>query len=73
MAYLMSEQPEDNPFQGGAPNMARSDIRPLVRAQLLDLRDDARAADRRVDHRVTSAHLVDVIARIDAILEGSDG
>ena len=73
MEYLMTEQPEGNPFQGGAPDMARSDIRPLVRAQLLELRDDAEAAERRIDHRVSSAHLADVLARIDAILEATEG
>ncbi|MEQ9401551.1 MAG: zinc-dependent metalloprotease [Longimicrobiales bacterium] len=70
MEYLMTEQPSGNPFQGAAPNMDRSDIRPLVRAQLVDLRDDVDRASRRVQHRVTRAHLVDVMARIDAILEG---
>ncbi|MEQ8329296.1 MAG: zinc-dependent metalloprotease [Longimicrobiales bacterium] len=70
MEYLMTEQPSGNPFQGAAPDMDRSDIRPLVRAQLVDLRDDVDRASRRVQHRVTRAHLVDVMARIDAILDG---
>lgn len=72
MAYLMTEQPSGNPFQGPAPDMSRSDIRPLVRAQLVDLRADADRASRRVDHRVSRAHLQDVVARIDELLEGSN-
>jgi Met-zincin/Domain of unknown function (DUF5117)/Domain of unknown function (DUF5118) len=68
MEYLMTEQPEGNRFQGAAPNLARSEIRPLVRAQLTDLRDDIESADRRIRHRVTSAHLADALVRIDSIL-----
>jgi uncharacterized protein DUF4953/uncharacterized protein DUF5117/uncharacterized protein DUF5118 len=68
MEYLMTEQPEGNRFRGAAPNLARSEIRPLIRAQLTDLRDDVESADRRIRHRVTSAHLADALVRIDAIL-----
>ena len=70
MATLMSEQPSSNPFQGPAPNMDRSDIRPLIRAQLTSLRRDAERAERRVRHRETKAHLADVVERIRVLLEG---
>ena len=30
-------------------------------------------AERRIRHRVTEAHLMDVVSRIDAILEGGEG
>ena len=73
MEYLMTEQPEGNAFQGPAPEMSRSDMRPLIRAQLIELRADVVAADRRIRHRVTSAHLVDVANRIDRILEAEEG
>ncbi len=72
MESLMTEQPTGNPFQGQAPVMDRSDIRPLVRAQLIDLRADAQRAAARVSHRVTRAHLRDVVARIDDLLEGGN-
>ena len=68
MRYLMEEEPTSNPFQGAAPDLDRSDIRPLVRAQLVDLRDDVESAERRMRHRVTEAHLQDVLSRIDDIL-----
>ncbi len=73
MVYLMTEQPASNQFQGQAPSMSRSDIRPLVRAQLVDLRGDVERAADRVGDRVTWAHLQDVIVRIDDILEGGRG
>lgn len=73
MEMLMTVQPEGNPFQGPAPNMARSDIRPLIRAQLTSLREDVTSAERRIRHRVSRAHLNDVLVRIDAILEAEAG
>jgi hypothetical protein len=71
--YLMTEEPASNPFFGPAPDVSRSDIRPLLRAQLVGLREDAERASRRVRHRVTQAHLVDVLQRIDGVLEGGNG
>ena len=52
---------------------SRSDIRPLVRAQLADLRDEVERAAGRIGDRVTRAHLQDVMMRIDDILEGNGG
>ncbi|MFT5435068.1 MAG: hypothetical protein ACI9OJ_005785, partial [Myxococcota bacterium] len=69
LQYLMTEQPESNRFQGPAPAMNRSDVRPLVRAQLVDLRTEAERAARRIRDRVTQAHLRDVVARINTILD----
>lgn len=66
---IMTEQPTGNPFQGAAPQMARSDIRPLLRAQLVALKADVEGAERRIRHRVSDAHLADVIVRIDTILD----
>ena len=72
---LMTEQPASNAFQGPAPAMGRSDVRPLLRAQLTDLRRDVERASRRIRHRVTQAHLQDILIRIDAILDddGEEG
>jgi hypothetical protein len=69
VAFLMTEEPTSNQFQGPAPSVSRSDIRPLLRAQLRDLRADVDRASRRVRHRATRAHLEDVLVRIDEILE----
>lgn len=70
---LMTEQPTGNAFQGAAPDLSRSDTRPLIREQLRELRTDVEAARRRIRHRVTQAHLADVLTRIDAILEPQEG
>jgi hypothetical protein len=70
---LMTEEPTSNSLSGPAPNVSRSDIRPLLRAQLHDLREDVERATRRIRHRVTAAHLADVLERIDVILEGARG
>lgn len=72
MTELLGEQPEGNAFQGAAPDLSRSDIRPLIRAQLVDLREDTEAASRRIRHRVTAAHLADVLSRIDDALEARE-
>jgi hypothetical protein len=34
-----------------------------------DLRNNVESAERRIRHRVTSAHLADILARIDVILD----
>jgi hypothetical protein len=72
LAYLMTEQPAGNAFQGAAPDLSRGDVRPLVRALLLDLRADVEGAARGTRHRLTQAHLQDVMVRIDAILESKE-
>ncbi len=73
MEYLMDEQPEGTGFQGPAPDLSRSDTRPLIRAQLVELRDDIAGAERRIRHRVSEAHLADLLVRIDAILAVQEG
>ncbi|HUP19654.1 MAG TPA: zinc-dependent metalloprotease [Gemmatimonadota bacterium] len=66
---LMTEEPGSNPFQGQAPNIGRSDIRPLARAQLRSIQADARTAAGRTGEAVARAHLLDIVDRIAAILE----
>lgn len=70
---LMTVELESSPFAGPAPALDRSDIRPLVRAQLRTIDDDAGSALLRVRDRLTRAHLEDVRARIQAILDGEGG
>jgi hypothetical protein len=72
VAYLMSEEPTSNAFQGPAPDVSRSDVRPLLRAQLGALRDEVERAVRRIRHTATRAHLEDVLVRIDRVLEAED-
>ncbi len=57
------------PAAANRANTAMSDIRPLARAQLVDLRAAASRAARGGRDRLARAHLLDVIERIDAVLE----
>ncbi|MGE0439087.1 MAG: zinc-dependent metalloprotease [Gemmatimonadales bacterium] len=70
--FLMAEElpTAANPFfnQGPPPSIGRSDMRPLVRAQLVRLRSRAGAAARTGD-AVQRAHWADLAERIDAILD----
>jgi hypothetical protein len=66
---LMTEQPSPSPIAGGTVDLTRSDVRPLLRRQLVELRDDARGALLRVRQRITRSHLEDLIARIDELLD----
>lgn len=61
---------EESPGGGRAEvDLGRSDIRPLVRAQLRDLRAEARRGARSAGDRMTRVHLEDVAARIDGMLK----
>jgi hypothetical protein len=72
MAYLMGrEAPDEQPPEGPSGAVIRqSDIRPFVRGQLTQLREEARGAVRGAPDRATRYHLEDVVARITWILEG---
>ncbi len=74
LAFLMEDQESTGGGGGGpggggnATNVLRSDIRPLVRAQLNTVRADADAAGS--SDEMTRYHLEDIVARIDDILDG---
>ncbi|MBK37039.1 MAG: zinc-dependent metalloprotease [Gemmatimonadetes bacterium] len=72
LAFLMEDQePPGNGSNGtgttSSTNVLRSDIRPLVRAQLNALRAEAEAAGS--SDEMTLYHLEDVVARIDDVLD----
>ncbi len=72
LEYLMTEDVEASPSGFGsrtAVDVSQSDIRPLVRGQLEELREAATRAAGRVGDTVTRYHLNDVVARIDRILD----
>jgi hypothetical protein len=69
--FLMTQEPSANPFLGSV-DVSRSDARPLLRRELGALRADADSAAGRAGDPVTRAHLEDLVARIDMILEESD-
>jgi hypothetical protein len=69
LGTLMTEEPRVVPFLGAAPSLARSDVRPLVRAQLRLIRTEAVSASRRAPDAVSRAHLEDLAERITALLD----
>ena len=74
MKSLMTEEPPTFPFGPVTQDVSTSDIRPLVREQLRALRDAVSSrVDRGVADRVTGAHMEDIVARINAILEPGSG
>jgi len=77
LEYLMTEEPAAPPAAAGnnitRVDVSQSDIRPLSRAQLREIMEDARWAAGRTEDRVTRAHLVDLADRAEAILEGGNG
>lgn len=72
LEQLMTEEPPESSFLGPAPDLSLSDVRPLIRAQLRDLRAALARAASRAEHRVGRAHLEDMVERITRILEGPD-
>lgn len=78
MQYLMTEKQNKIPSrlrswinQSGI-NVAQSDIRPVVRAELNNLNRQAQRAISRTSDRMSRYHLQDLIERIDAILNPND-
>jgi len=71
MRELMTEEVEAGPG-GPPPDLNRSDVRPLARAQLSELRVEVEEASRTISHRVSRAHLQDVLVRIDEILTAGE-
>ncbi|MEX2471959.1 MAG: zinc-dependent metalloprotease, partial [Gemmatimonadota bacterium] len=72
MAWLMSDDAEEGPSSDDA-DLTRLDVRPLARAQLTALRSDAEQGAQAAEDRITEAHLMDVVARIDRILDRRAG
>jgi len=69
---LMTAETTVNPTPRGFTTpvtLSQSDVRALVRSQLVDLRTALRARAGRTSDRVTRAHLEDAVARITAVLE----
>ena len=73
LEHLMTEEPPDPP--PGASNLvtrvdvSQSDIRPLARAQLQTIQENAERSAIGASDEMTRAHLVDLAARARAILE----
>jgi hypothetical protein len=52
-----------------APNLSRSDLPALARAQLRQIRDDARRGAASAPNAVARAHWQDIVDRVDDVLE----
>ncbi len=69
MEYLMTE--EQSPAMrrfGSSIDVAQSDIRPIVRGELVTLQRNIRNAANRSNDQLTRYHLLDALERIDLIL-----
>jgi hypothetical protein len=80
LAALLTDPPAPPPGQGQGGgggqqgqqqqfNVGASDLRALARAQLTEVRANARAAAARAGDSVARAHLLDIAERIDQALE----
>ena len=72
VATLMTEEPPSSPFFGPGVDVSRSDVRPILRADLQALRAEVQRASARVRHAMTRVHLADLVVRIDELLEARD-
>ena len=73
LEYLMNEEFSSNFtfFFGTTVDVSQSDIRPVVRGTLQQLKEDAGVAISRTRDAMTRYHLQDVVARIDEMLDPS--
>jgi len=72
MEALMTDDEDGGGF-GPAPDVGRSDVRPVVRMQLRLLSDELSAATATTPDRTAEAHLADLLERIDDIGPGDGG
>ena len=75
MGYLMTEKQNSIPskyrswINHSAINVEQSDIRPVVRAELNNLKRDVQRAIGRTSDKMSRYHLQDLVERIDLILD----
>jgi hypothetical protein len=75
MAYLMKEKQKSIPakyrnwINHSDINVEQSDIRPVVRAELNNLKREVQRAIGRTSDKMSRYHLQDLVERIDIILD----
>ena len=70
MAYLMTEEQGNGRFSAGTSvDVVQSDIRPVVRGELLKLQRNLRNAIGRANDTMTRYHLIDALQRVNLILD----
>jgi hypothetical protein len=67
----MTEEPPANRFFGPPVNLSRSDVRPVLRAELVALREELVAGIDQGTDPMTRIHTEDLVVRIDDLL-GTD-
>lgn len=67
LEYLMTN--DSNAFQAREVDIAQSDIRPVVKAELKALKADIKSARAKFSDRTSTLHLDDLVDRIDMILD----
>ncbi|UJH89810.1 zinc-dependent metalloprotease [Antarcticibacterium sp. 1MA-6-2] len=68
MEYLMTQNQSSGRFGGTSIDVAQSDIRPVVRGELVTLLRNVKSAANRSGDQLTRYHLLDAAERIDLIL-----
>jgi len=69
LAFIMTNDAPRGRFGGTSIDVAQSDIRPIVRAELELLKRDVARATNRTSDRLSKIHLRDLEERIDMILD----
>jgi hypothetical protein len=69
LASLLNDAPAAAGAGRNRFDIQTSDVRPLVRAQLIALRADAKARTGSVSDATARAHLNDIVERIDRALD----
>ncbi len=69
LEFIMNNDQPRGRFGGSAVDVEQSDIRPIVRAELKQLRSDAKRAISRTSDQLSKIHLDDLVERIDLILD----
>jgi len=69
LAFIMTNDAPSGRFGGTSIDVEQSDIRPIVRAELVTLKRDAARATNRTSDRLSKIHLRDLEERIDMILD----
>lgn len=69
LEFIMNNEQPRSRFGGTSIDVEQSDIRPIVRAELKQLRSDAKRSIGRTRDQLSKIHLEDLVERIDLILD----
>ncbi|MBF4985810.1 zinc-dependent metalloprotease, partial [Nonlabens mediterrranea] len=69
LEFIMTNDQPRSRFGGSSIDVEQSDIRPIVRAELKQLRSDSKRAIGRTRDQLSKIHLEDLVERIDLILD----